>query len=101
MTKLAGSPVPSRKAGTVSGSRLSNQKFKSRLEKSSWRKVRHDKELRIDYEGFSWVVDCAEWRDDQGRGQLRVYRIIGDVTTPMLREALQNEADGRGLVVMQ
>jgi hypothetical protein len=62
------------------------------------KKVRHDKALRIRYEGKVWIVDAAEWRTPDGsRGELRVYRIEGDVTTPLLGEALQAEAESRTL----
>jgi hypothetical protein len=65
------------------------------------KKVRHDKALRIAYEGKVWIVEAAEWRSlDDTRGELRVYRIEGDVTTPLLAEALQAEAEGRALSLM-
>jgi hypothetical protein len=64
------------------------------------KKVRHDRALRIAYEGKVWIVDAAEIRfEDTGRGELRVYRVHGDVTTPLLAEALQLEADSRGLAL--
>lgn len=62
------------------------------------KKVRHDKNLRLEHEGKFWIVDAAEWRNaDDTRGELRVYRIEGDVTTPLLAQALQAEAEGRAL----
>lgn len=45
-----------------------------------------------------WIVDLAEWRDETSKkGELRAYRIDGDITTPLLREALDLEAQVRGL----
>jgi hypothetical protein len=65
------------------------------------KKVRHDKNLRIDHEGKFWIVDLAEWRNAADtRGELRVYRVEGDVTTPLLAEALEAEAQGRALSLM-
>lgn len=61
-------------------------------------KGRHDRSLRIEHEGKVWTIEAAEWRNkDKTRGELRVYRIEGDVTTPLLAEALQAEADSRAL----
>jgi hypothetical protein len=73
----------------------------TRTNKDVMKKVRHDRNLRIDHEGKFWIVDAAEWRNAAGtRGELRVYRIEGDVTTPLLAEALQAEAEGRALGLM-
>jgi len=61
-------------------------------------KVRHDRSFKLRHEGQVWTMDLAEWRNKAtGKGQLRCYRIDGDVTTPLLAEALQLEADARGL----
>jgi hypothetical protein len=62
------------------------------------KKVRHDRELRLEHEGKVWTIDAAEWRNEtKTRGELRVYRIEGDVTTPLLGQALQAEAESRAL----
>jgi len=63
-------------------------------------KKHHDKALVIEHEGMKWTVDAAEWRDASGKGELRVYRIEGDITKlDVLKEALQLEADARGLAI--
>jgi hypothetical protein len=59
---------------------------------SNFKKVRHDRNFRLSHEGLHWIVDLAEWRDET-----RAYRIDGDITTPLLREALDLEAQVRGL----
>jgi|LakMenE01Jun11ns_1017448.scaffolds.fasta_scaffold9930028_9 hypothetical protein len=65
---------------------------------SNFKKVRHDREFNLSHEGLRWIVDLAEWRDETSkRGELRAYRIDGDITTPLLREALELEAQTRGL----
>lgn len=66
-------------------------------EKSKWTKVKHERGFPLKYEGQTWIVELAEWRDQFGKGELRVYRIEGDITSKDLADALQNEADGRGL----
>jgi len=63
------------------------------------KKVWHDKDYTLNHEGLSWNLDIAEWRD-QGRGELRVYRIEGDVTNSKLLEGLQILADSKGLQVI-
>ena len=66
--------------------------------KTNFVKVRHDRDFRLEHEGKHWIVEVAEWRDHAtGKGELRAYRIDGDVTTPLLREALELEAASRGL----
>jgi hypothetical protein len=60
------------------------------------KKVDHQKNYRLEHEGLFWHIDFAEWRGDDGKGEIRVYRIDGDVTTPLLHEALQSLADQRG-----
>jgi hypothetical protein len=68
--------------------------------KSTFKKVRHDRALIVRSEGNRWTVDAAEWRDAKGRGELRVYRIEGDITNlAALKDALQAEADARGLAI--
>jgi hypothetical protein len=62
------------------------------------KKVRHDKALKIEHEGQRWTLDAAEWNDGQ-RGELRVYRVHGDITSPLLAEALEVEAQDRGLAL--
>jgi hypothetical protein len=65
---------------------------------SNYKKVRHDRKFRLFHEGRDWIVDLAEWRDEtNGKGELRAYRIDGDITTPLLVEALDLEAQARGL----
>jgi hypothetical protein len=61
------------------------------------RKVRSDIDFAVEYEGERWVLDLFEYRNERGEGQLRVSRIRGNVTTPLLKEALQLEADSRAL----
>ena len=65
---------------------------------TSFKKTRHDREFLLTHEDKSWTIDLAEWRDEKtGKGELRAYRIDGDITTPLLREALELEAAARGL----
>lgn len=59
-------------------------------------KVRHDRALVIEHEGQRWTIDAAEWRDGR-HGELRVYRINGDITSPLLADALALEAQSRSL----
>lgn len=62
------------------------------------KKVKHQKNFKLTHEGKVWTLDLAEWRDTKtGKGQLRVYRVDGDITNPLLREALELEATVRGL----
>lgn len=73
-------------------------KSNSNARKEVLKKGRHDRALRIEHEGKVWTIEAAEWRNEaRTRGELRVYRIEGDVTTPLLAEALQAEADSRAL----
>jgi hypothetical protein len=68
------------------------------MPRSNFKKVRHDKAFRLAHEGQVWTVDLAEWRDaETGKGELRCYRVEGNVTTPLLAEALRLEAQARGL----
>ena len=61
-------------------------------------KVKHQKNFWLEHEGLVWCIDCAEFFDAQtGKGEFRVYRVEGDVTTPLLKEALEAEAQGRAL----
>lgn len=61
-------------------------------------KRKHDKNHRLEYEGKAWNVNIAEWWDANAqKGELRVYRIEGDVTSPLLNDALVLEAQARGL----
>lgn len=58
----------------------------------------HKKDHVLNHEGKRWTVDIAAWEDLDGKsGQLRVYRVEGDVTTPLLKEALEAEAAAEGL----
>lgn len=59
------------------------------------KKVKHQKRFRIEHLGNSWIVDCAEWIDENGKGELRVYRVEGAVGS-LLQEALEQEAQSRG-----
>jgi uncharacterized OsmC-like protein len=62
------------------------------------RKVRHDRNFKLAHEGQHWTVDLAEWRDSAtGKGELRAYAVNGDITSPLLRDALELEADKRCL----
>jgi hypothetical protein len=62
------------------------------------KKVRHDRSFKLSYEGQHWTVDLAEWRDSTtGKGELRTYAVNGDITSPLLSEALELEADKRAL----
>lgn len=66
--------------------------------KTKMHKVRHDKNFRLEHEGHVWQLDIAEWRDDRGGGQLRVYTVHGDINANVaLWEALELEATTRGL----
>lgn len=61
-------------------------------------KTHHDKRYQLRHEGQLWVLDLAVWYDKETqKGELRVYRVEGNVTTPLLIEALQLEAAARGL----
>lgn len=65
-------------------------------------KTEHLRDYKLSHEGKTWTVEIAVWRQvlDPGRGELRVYRIEGDVTNQaLLNEALQAEADNRGLAL--
>lgn len=59
-------------------------------------KVAHHREHHLEYEGRHWTIDYAVWRNSES-GELRVYRIFGDVTTPLLAKALQAMAGAEGL----
>lgn len=63
------------------------------------KKVRSEVGFRLEYDGQVWVVDMAEYRDLQGNGELRVTRIEGNVTTPLLKEALELEAASRAVTL--
>lgn len=63
------------------------------------KKVRSEVGFRLEYDGQVWVVDMAEYRDPQGKGELRVTRIEGNVTTPLLKEALELEAASRAVIL--
>ena len=69
------------------------------MAKLKWTKVRHDRDLRVEHEGGVWQVDAAEWHRADGKRELRVYRIHGDINHPHLGEALQLEADSRGITL--
>lgn len=61
-------------------------------------KVKHDKKFRLEYEGKHWIVDLAEWRDKKtGKGELRAYRVDGDITDPDLQIALDLEGAARAV----
>lgn len=65
-------------------------------------KTEHLRDFKLQHEGRTWIVEIAVWRQvlDPGKGELRVYRIEGDVTNrALLNEALQAEADTRGLAI--
>ena len=64
-------------------------------------KVKHEKDFRLELDGTFWTIDLAEWRDPaNGSGELRVYRVEGDITTPKLADALELEAGSRGLALL-
>lgn len=64
------------------------------------KKIRHDKAFILEHEGYKWTMDLAEWFDpDTSHGELRCYRIEGDINGPY-REALELEAATRGLVAV-
>lgn len=67
------------------------------MKKPKMTKVRHDRDLRIEHNGNVWTVDAAEWRADDGTGELRIYEIHGSITDPALKEALELEAASRGI----
>ena len=56
---------------------------------------------RIEHEGHVWQIDAKAFYRENGAGELRVYRVHGDVTTPKLHEALQLEADVIGLKLVE
>jgi hypothetical protein len=61
-------------------------------------KVKHQRHFRLEWEGCHWTVNLSEWRDEKtGRGELRAYAVEGDITDPGLIEALDLEAQARGL----
>jgi hypothetical protein len=54
--------------------------------------------FKLEYEGQSWIVDLAIWVNRKtGKGELRCYRVEGDITSPLLAEALQNKAEAEAL----
>lgn len=59
-------------------------------------KVWSNPNYRLEHEGYVCTVDVAEWRNDE-RAELRVYGIHGDVTTDLLREALELLCNERAL----
>lgn len=64
------------------------------------RKISHNKNYILEYEGKKWKLDVAIWMSsDNSYGELRVYKIEGDVTTPLLQEALELEAQTLGLTL--
>lgn len=66
----------------------------------AFKKVRHDRRLKLEHEGERWEVDAAEWRDGD-RGELRVYSVHGNINSPALKEALELEAASRGLSIKE
>jgi len=57
------------------------------------KKVFSENHRRIEHEGMVWHVDCAVWHDRvTGKGEFRVYRVHGDITSPLLAEALEIQA---------
>lgn len=55
------------------------------------------KDHRLAYEGQVWTING---KADPKTGQLKIYRIEGDVTKPaLLREALQSLADSVGFAL--
>lgn len=56
-------------------------------------KIWHDKNHRVEYEGKHWIVDASMWRTSDSSMQLRVYRVLGDITDPDLKEALELEGE--------
>lgn len=67
--------------------------------KPRMRKVWHDRDYRLVFAGNVWTLDVAEWREVKKpeRGELRVYRVHGDVSQPLLDRALFRLAKHRGL----
>jgi hypothetical protein len=50
--------------------------------KPKLRKVWHDRNYRLVFGGNVWNIDVAQWSepDHPERGELRVYRVEGDVS---------------------
>lgn len=61
------------------------------------RKVAVYRDLPIEHEGRRWIIDASQWRGDDGKGELRVHRVQGDITSSDLAPALQLHADALGL----
>lgn len=61
------------------------------------REVKREEGFKLQHEGQTWTLDISEWRDEKGAGELRVHRVEGNKTTPLLVEALKREADSRGI----
>ena len=61
-------------------------------------KVSHSKGYTLLYEGQQWVIEFAIWINPAStKGELRVYRIEGDVTSPLLSQALEDLAQQKSL----
>lgn len=52
---------------------------------------------RIEYADQVWQIDAKAFYRADGTYTLRVYRIHGDITHPMLQEALELEGASIGL----
>jgi hypothetical protein len=52
---------------------------------------------RIEHEGIVWQIDAKAFYNPDGTGTLRVYRVHGDITSPLLAEAIEAEAALCGL----
>ncbi len=61
------------------------------------RKVAVYRGLTIEGEGSRWTVDASQWKADDGKGELRVHKVHGDISSPHLVPALQLHADALGL----
>jgi hypothetical protein len=66
--------------------------------KPKLRKVWHDRNYRLQFAGNVWHLDVAQWEESPGKGELRVYRIEGDVSNmEILNRAIFQLAKHRGL----
>lgn len=66
------------------------------------RKVWHDRNYRLEFGGNVWHLDVAQWSEvgHPERGELRVYRVEGDVSSGLLDRALFSLAKHRNLALI-
>jgi hypothetical protein len=71
--------------------------------KPKLRKVWHDRNYRLQFGGNVWHLDVAQWSEAEHpeRGELRVYRVYGDVSNQaILDRAILRLAKHRNLCLI-